>query len=191
MPFSCRCGTLAGVVSNAGAKNGMHVVCHCADCQDFAKVLGAQKYVLDTHDGTALYQTRCNRVTFTRGKERLACLHLTRKPTLRWYAACCDTPLANTFATGTLPYFTMLLANADIDARHALGPPIGHLFVQDAANPPAGEANMSILRLVASVIPRMAKDIVSGGRRRSPLFDPGTLQPVATPRRIADERAAT
>ncbi len=186
LQFGCSCGNVAGFARDAGPKNGMHVICHCTDCQQFAQVLGAQDRVLDQHGGTALYQTRCDTVGFTRGKEHLACLHLTEKPTLRWYASCCQSPLANTFATGKLPYFTLLLANADADACQQLGHPIGHLFVEDAADPPPGVTNMSMLRLLASVIPRMAKDFLSGGRRRSPLFDSATLRPISTPQRVAD-----
>jgi len=46
--------------------------------------------------GVALYQTRPDCVHIDDGAEHLACLRLSPKGLLRWYASCCDTPLANT-----------------------------------------------------------------------------------------------
>jgi hypothetical protein len=50
---------------------------------------------------------------------------------------------------------------------------------------------MSMGTLMRRFFPRMIKDIVSGDRRRSPLFDTKTLEPIAEPHRLtAEERQA-
>jgi hypothetical protein len=96
LSFSCRCGSVAGILIKPGPSVGDHVVCHCTDCQAFAKRLNAEDRILDLHAGTALYQGRCATMRLLGGRDLLACLHLTQKPTLRWYARCCDTPMFNT-----------------------------------------------------------------------------------------------
>ena len=132
LSFACACGTIAGTIHPATPNQGDHVVCHCTDCQALPAFLGATERILDDAGGTALYQSRCARLEFARGSERLACLHLTDKPTLRWYAMCCDTPMFNTYATGRIPYVTTILANCEAAGRDRLGPPLGHLFLEDA-----------------------------------------------------------
>ena len=135
-------------------------------------------------DGTDLYQGRAARVEVASGKDRLACLHLTDKPTLRWYAECCDTPLFNTYGTARIPYVTVLLANCESGWRDRMGGPLGHLFLQDATRPTGDAKAVAMPRLLARVVPRLLRDWLSGDRRRLAMFDPDTLRPIATPQRI-------
>lgn len=185
LPFACRCGAVQGLLVGAGPRAGDHVVCHCTDCQAFARRLGQADRILDANAGTALYQTRCAAMRITTGRDRLACLHLTEKPTLRWYAACCDTPMFNTYRTGRIPYITTLVANCDPQLRDALlGPPIGHLFTTEATGDIAHLTPMSMRAMMRRFFGRMVADVLSGDRRRSALFDPRTLAPIATPTRV-------
>ena len=191
MTFSCACGTVAGTIADVGPRQGDYVYCHCTDCQAVPKLLGAEERILERAGGTALYQTRCARLSFASGKDKLAGVHMTDQPTLRWYAGCCDTPLFNTYANGKLPYTTILLANCDEPGRAALGEPRGHLHLADAPGETRDLKPMSMSALLRSFFKRLVKDIVSGDRRRNPLFDPKTLEPIATPRRLtAKEREA-
>ena len=191
MTFSCACGTVVGTIADVGPKQGDYVYCHCTDCQAVPKLLGAEERVLERAGGTALYQTRCARLSFASGKDKLAGVHVTDQPTLRWYASCCDTPLFNTYANGKLPYTTILLANCDKVGRAALGEPRGHLHLADAPDETKDLKPMSMAALLRSFFKRLVKDIVSGDRRRNPLFDPKTLEPIAPPRRLtAREREA-
>lgn len=122
----------------------------------------------------------------SRGREKLACLHLTEKPTLRWYAACCNTPMFNTYANGSVPYITTLVANCDGERAAAiLGPAIGHLFLKEAIGDPGNVPRMSMPALLRRFFPRMIKDLMSGDRRRCELFDAITLKPIAKPTRLA------
>ena len=184
MTFSCACGTVAGTITDVGPKQGDYVYCHCTDCQAVPKLLGAEERILERAAGTALYQIRCARLSFASGKDKLAGVHMTDQPTLRWYASCCDTPLFNTYANGKLPYTTILLANCDRAGRAALGEPRGHLHLADAPDETTDLKPMSMAALLRSFFKRLVKDIASGDRRRNPLFDPKTLEPIATPRRL-------
>ena len=186
LSFACDCGTITGTL-HVRSGEGDHVVCHCTDCQDLTHHLGHAERVLDAHGGTPLYQTRCARMRIDTGREHLACLHLTDGPTLRWYAACCRMPLFNTFKNGKLPFITVQLAACEPAAREIVGPPRGHLFLDDgvgdtAALPPLGTAT-----LMRRFFVRAIRDLVSGDRRRAALFDPATLEPIAQPHRLIDE----
>ena len=185
--FSCACGAVSGTIAKATAAEGDFVYCHCSDCQSVPKYLGAQDRILEQAGGTALYQSRCARLSIASGKDRLAGLHMTDKPTLRWYATCCNTPMFNTYANGKIPYVTTLLANCDDVGRAALGEPVGHLFLEDAPGETEGLKPLSMNALLRRFFKRMLKDIVSGDRRRNPLFDSETLQPIAPPYRLSEE----
>jgi hypothetical protein len=185
--FSCSCGQLAGMLIAPGPANGDHLACHCTDCQNFARYLGADARVLQAHGGTQLYQGRCAKMRLTKGADKLACLHLTDKPTLRWYASCCRTPMFNSFANGRIPYLTTLVANCDPrQAETALGPVIGHLMLPDTINDPQAMPRMSFAKLMCRFFGRIIKDLVSGDRKRSPLFDPKTFKPISTPYRLTE-----
>ncbi|MDZ3833620.1 MAG: DUF6151 family protein [Sphingopyxis sp.] len=190
--FSCSCGEVEGRLLNAGPREGDHIVCHCSDCQGFARYLGAAERVLDGSGGTALFQSRCARMRLSKGRDRLASLHLTDKPTLRWYATCCRTPMFNTYANGRIPYVTTLVANCNAERRDdVLGPVIGHLFTEDAGRDVGDVPRMSMAKLMRRFFRRMVRDMISGDRRRSALFDAATLEPIAAPHRLTpDERQA-
>jgi hypothetical protein len=192
LSFACACGEVAGWLAMAGPQHGDHVVCHCTDCQRFAYHLGAGARVLDAAGGTSLYQSRCARMRLRNGRNRLACIHLTEKPTLRWYATCCNTPMFNTYANGRIPYVTTLVANCDRNCREdILGPAIGHLFTAEATENPGDVPRMSMSTLMRRFFGRMIRDVLSGDRRRSALFDAVTLLPIATPDRLVARAGAT
>jgi len=50
----------------------------------------------DSSGGAEFVAARAEHVAFEDGTEHLACLSLSEKGLLRWYAACCKTPIANT-----------------------------------------------------------------------------------------------
>ncbi len=188
LAFACECGTLTGTLLDVGHDQGDHVICHCTDCQDLTRHLGHAARVLDAHGGTALYQSRCARMRIDTGHDQFACVHLTDKPTLRWYAKCCGMPLFNSYATGKIPYITTQIAACDPATRDRLvGPPRGHLFTADAIGDTSHLRKMSMAILMRRFFPRMIKDIVSGDRRRCALFDAETLQPIAQPHRLTSE----
>ncbi|MCY4168476.1 MAG: hypothetical protein OXE82_09390 [Rhodobacter sp.] len=74
MGHSCRCEVRAEL-RGAMARNGSHALCHCADCQAFAKSPGVVG-VLDRNGGSAIYRALAGRLAFARGKLWLALAHL-------------------------------------------------------------------------------------------------------------------
>lgn len=185
LAFSCACGKVAGTLIDVGPGNGDRIVCHCSDCQNFTRHFGAADRILGPYGGTDLYQGRCAKMRLVKGAEHLSCLHLTDKPTLRWYASCCQTPMFNTYANGRVPYVTALLANCDqAQVEPMIGPVRGHLFLPKDDDILPDAPRMSMGKLMRRFFKRMVRDLISGDRRRSALFDPITLEPISPPYRL-------
>jgi hypothetical protein len=98
----------------------------------------------------------------------------------------------NSYANGRVPYLTTLLANCNPEqVKAALGPVIGHLSLPDQIDGMEDAPRMSFGKLMLRFFRRMIKDIASGDRRRSSLFDPVSLEPIAVPYRLTEaERCA-
>lgn len=94
IPLRCTCGKLQGQLATQPTSGRAR--CYCKDCQAYARFLGRQSEILDAHGGTDLIATLPAAVRFTAGLEQLACVTLTDKGPLRWYATCCRTPIGNT-----------------------------------------------------------------------------------------------
>ena len=185
LAFACQCGEVTGHIEGVSPVEGDYVVCHCTDCQDLTRYLGQADAVLDPYGGSHLYQSRCARVKLAKGKNALCTLHLTEQATMRWYTVCCKTPLFNTYANGKLPYVTTQLAACDRkEVDRLLGKPLGHLFTESAPVDAHHLPSLSFAKLMRRFFVRMAKDLLAGDRRKSALFDPSTLQPIAPPHRL-------
>ena len=90
----CRCGAVRGHVSLTAP--AARAVCYCKDCQAFAHYLGRPEDVLDEAGGTDIVATAPSQVRFEQGLDDLACMSLSERGLLRWYASCCSTPIGNT-----------------------------------------------------------------------------------------------
>jgi hypothetical protein len=104
----CSCGKLKGTLNHNSEVN--RCVCYCADCQAFARFLQREHEILDEMGGTSIFQMIPANITFTEGIENLTCMRLTTHGLLRWYAACCNTPIGNTPPTLN-PSFIGLIHN--------------------------------------------------------------------------------
>jgi hypothetical protein len=93
-PLRCRCGAVRGHVSLSAATS--RAVCYCKDCQAFAHFLGRADDVLDEAGGTDIVAAAPSQVRFEQGLDALACMSLSERGLLRWYASCCSTPIGNT-----------------------------------------------------------------------------------------------
>jgi hypothetical protein len=191
LPIGCACGELRAAARGVSARRGQRVVCHCDDCQAFAHWTGRASEVLDGYGGSEIFQTSPARLAITAGADRLACIRLTPRGLVRWYAACCRTPIGNTLATRQVPFVGLVLGKADPGPRDALLGPIrarGHAQFAKG-NPPDAHPTFPpsvIARLLW--IATVARQ--RGDHRRNPFFDSaGAL--VAAPRVLgADELAA-
>ena len=185
LPFRCACEQIAGSVRDTLPGRTTFVICHCSSCQAFARHFSAEKRILGDADGTELLQIPCASLRLDRGVDKLGCIHLTNKPTLRWYATCCDTPLFNSYKNARWPYITVLLANTEESARPPfVARPAGHLFLSNTDKPTAHLRAAFVPQLVGGVVKRMVRDVLSGDRKRTALFARETFAPIATPRRV-------
>ena len=197
LPIRCSCGAVAGHVAGLSRRNVNRVVCYCDDCQAFARHLGHPERVLDAHGGTDIVQTSAARVRFAQGSDRLACLRLSPKGLLRWYAGCCATVIGNTLATPALPFVGLVhtcLHDAHGTPRdEALGPIRGRAFLKcatgDASALRATKGSMAAMILRFGRIVAAAR--LRGDHKRSPFFDAHSGAPAAAPRILSeDERGA-
>ncbi len=179
--FQCRCGQLTGEV--ADTRSALHAVCYCRDCQAYAHHLGQADTVLDALAGTEVVGTHARNVSFTGGTEQLACVSLTGKGLLRWYARCCNTPLANTGRDRRMPYVGLvhscLRLGGEALEQPAFMPVQMHLETAGAqgGTPPRLGAWRQA-RALLGFMPRIALSRWTGSYRHTPFFD-GAGVPVA------------
>lgn len=192
LDFRCACGTVRGMLLAVSPEAGVRYVCHCDDCQAFTHFLKRADDVLDANAGTDVFQTPASRLRITHGAGHLACMKVTKGPLLRWYADCCNTPLANTYGTSKFSFMSVVLWRFDPDVRdRVLGPPSGHVWVKFAKGDMAGVKLASIPAMICRILARAVSARLSGDYRKNPLFDPRTGAPIAIPHQLtSDERAA-
>jgi hypothetical protein len=110
----CRCGSVWGNV-DFSKPSRVHVVCHCGDCQAYARQIG-------NPEATQIVQTTPAEVQFLAGTEHVRCLRLTRGGLTRWFTACCSTPLANTSRHSWMPFVGVMRCVLDVEDGALLGP---------------------------------------------------------------------
>jgi hypothetical protein len=185
LPVRCSCGALRGVARGVSGDCGNHIVCYCDDCQSFAHFLERAEQTLDAHGGTEIFQTSPARLEITAGADRLACMRLTHKGLLRWYAACCRTPIGNTLASRQVPFVGLVLGCVDHASRdEVLGPIRARLNTRFAKGNPgqAGASERVPLALIVRLLWLGFAARLRGDHRRSPFFDRTTGAPVSPPR---------
>ena len=168
-PLRCRCGTLTGLVSEPHrASRG---VCYCKDCQAFARYLGKANTVLDALGGTDIVATVPKYVTFNSGIASLACLSLTDRGLLRWYASCCKTPIGNTMRDFRVPYVGLVHAclgtPADIEA--SFGPVRLRVNTRSAKGRPKSMP-LSTARALFRFAPTVLLARLNGSYKTTPFF---------------------
>jgi hypothetical protein len=181
-PLQCRCGILKGYVSHPEAVN--RCVCYCSDCQAFGHFLGRAAEILDGQGGTDVIQTRPANVTFTAGKEALACMRLTEKGLLRWYATCCNTPVGNTLANFRVS-FVGLVHNCLDGAGGSLDDSFGPVRAYVNTKSAKGAVKSSTIGLISAIlklIGLVARARIDGSYKRNPFFFADTGTPIASPR---------
>ena len=188
IPIRCTCGSFRARLHNVGPKHGNRVVCYCNSCQAFAHYLGRADEILDQNGGSDIYQASPGRLEILEGKENLACVHLTEKPTLRWYTDCCKTPIGNTLNTSKLPFIGLLHSCLDSSAspdglNGLVGPVRGRVNGENARGDTSG------LKISDSASPSLYWQFfklitgakLRGEHKKSPLFDPETGRPIVKP----------
>ena len=176
------------MVHDVAPDRGNHLKCYCSDCQTAANVLGYQD-TLDNWGGTTVFQTIPRNVEFERGQRYLACLRLSPKGMLRWYAGCCNAPLFNVLPNSRIAMTGLNMARIAESDQAAFGPLAGVYSAKGAKNPPPDLKDRGIPKAFALVFWRAVKAQLRGDSA-APFFD-ANGQPVVTPRVLTlEERKA-
>jgi len=167
-PLHCRCGKLHGYVTPA--RSSRRAVCYCRDCRAYARHLGRAD-VLDAHGGTEVVAMHPRQIHFDNATT-LACLSMRRGGLLRWYAACCNTPIANTPRDPRVAYAGV------VHACLSPGPPpidasFGNTVVVVNAKSALGEVKESKLASIGAVVvlgSAILRARLTGSWRNNPFF---------------------
>lgn len=191
LDLGCTCGKVRGIARGVSPRSVNHCVCYCRDCQSFAHFLGRAADVLDAHGGTDIFQMSPASLEITTGLESIACMRLTPKGLLRWYAGCCRTPIGNSLPSSGVPFVGMIRTFVREPADTALGPVRGHGYPKSASGDrstlPQGGAPTVLL--IARMMTLLLRWRLRGHHRRSPFFHADTGRPIVEPRVLrAEER---
>jgi hypothetical protein len=186
LPLRCQCGRIRGVAGNVSPSSGFRFICYCRDCQAFARWLGRTDG-LDSAGGTGIFHMPPARVKLTAGLDALQCLCFSSK-VLRWYGACCRTPIANTAASPGFPVLGLINCFMDPQAGarsldKALGPPLCRLYQASATGPLPSDAPGPLSPgIFFRRVPKLLGWWARGLNRPTPFFDEQTKAPRAEPR---------
>lgn len=188
MQLRCRCGAVKGEMETSRAYT--RATCYCKDCRAYARFLG-QPGVLDSSGGTDVVATAPAGVRITAGSEQIACMSLSPKGLLRWYASCCRTPLGNTSRDPKMPYVGLVTVCFDAapEAMESAFGPAGRIVLNTkSATEPVSPTTLGFiaggLRIFAGLIGARLR-----GERASPFFD-ASGHPLREPEVISRERRA-
>ena len=181
-PLRCSCGAVRGAVEHE--RLASHSICYCPDCQAFARFLGREAELLDARGGCENIQALPKDVTFREGAQHLACVRLSETGMLRWYAACCNTPIGNTPATSKLPFVGLAracLENASSSVASSFGP-VRHCTFTSGAVGPTNPEPFGGAALVVWLIRNRLRARFTGGFSINPFFDTATDRPIVPPK---------
>jgi len=181
-PLQCQCGAVKGFVSHPQAAR--RTVCYCKDCQAFAHFLGRAGEVLDERGGSDVIQTLPKNVTFTQGIEALACMRLSPKGLLRWYASCCNTPIGNTLSSPNMSFIGLVhtcLENGGKSLSDSFGPVRAYVGTESAKGDPKPK-KIGLPSVLLWFVGTTLKARLNGDYKRSPFFVADTGAPIVTPR---------
>lgn len=189
-PLRCNCGKLTGTLKQT--KDINRCVCYCTDCQAFARFLKRHD-ILDEIGGTSILQTLPKHVSFVEGTENLACIRLTENGPLRWYAACCNTPIGNTAPNFKLP-FIGLIHNCLSAEQASLDETFGAIRMRVSTQDAIGEHKPKSIGFLAGTLRVMGMVIRSrfdGSYKTNPFFSPETGNPIVTPQVLSQDLKAS
>lgn len=195
MEIQCACGTLRVRLAAIPAHTPGRLVCYCDDCQTYLRHLGRAD-LLDANGGTEVVPTYPTDVSFLAGQEQLRCLRLSPRGTYRFYAACCQTPVANTRPDRPWAGFVraMFTGGGRGPAFEALLGPVKSRIMGRYAHgtPPEGTAQTFNAKAVATVLPFLIKGRLTGRAKPSPFFLADGHTPIVEPKvlTLAERRAA-
>lgn len=172
LTLSCACGKLTASATGVRRGGANRCVCYCQFCQAYARHLGQAEEVLDAEGGTEVMQFSPRHFRFTAGEENLACLRMTGKGALRWYAKCCNTPIANTAGSTKMPFVGVVRRAVTAPAGDALTKVVGPIRARIFLPPEMQQGkNWAQKRMMFRILRLLMSWKLRGDGKRSPFFD--------------------
>jgi hypothetical protein len=148
--------------------------------------------MLDAFGGSDVYQTTPSQLRIDSGADKLACVRLSEKGLLRWYTACCRTPIGNMVPRARSPFIAIIQPFMDPGEGKTLdqllGPPRLHMQKHGAtAALPRDVEQQSSMRGFVQLVSVLVKGLLFGRHKPSPFFTaegkPVVVPEVLTPAR--------
>lgn len=139
--------------------------------------------------GTEIIQTTSTNITFTEGVENLACMRLTARGLLRWYAACCNTPIGNTPPNFKFSFIGLIhncLSPEHGSMDEAFGPIRMHVHTRYAKGEVTQKSRgvaAGILRVTGMIL----RARINGSYKQTPFFAPESGAPIVTPKLLSPQ----
>lgn len=177
--FQCACGRITGRL--AQSSRALRGICYCKDCQNYARMTGQGAITLDAQGGTEVVATESRFVSLDQGKELLACHSLSETGLLRWYASCCQTPIANTLRNHRIAYVGLVheCLGSAADRERVFGPVQLHLNVHGATST-VRTSSLSKWIAISRYVPALLWSRISGAYQQSVFFD-AAGEPISAP----------
>jgi hypothetical protein len=182
LTLHCECGQVQGVVEPGEAY--VRATCYCTDCQAYARWLDTTG-LTDAQGGTDIVAMNPAAVRFTAGQDHIACMSLSDKGLLRWYASCCRTPLGNTPRDGKTPYVGMVgIALGPAQAVDQAYGPAGRVVINTgSAKGEVKKTPLGFIRGGIRILGGILRARLSG--QKPTLFFDAEARPIRTPQVIA------
>jgi hypothetical protein len=153
-------------------------VCHCKYCRAYQEHLGNGDELFDEFGGSEVFQMSPASIDISQGLEHVHCIKLTGKGALRFYAKCCNTPIANTMQNLNLPFAAVspscVVELRETQNRHDILGPVRYRLNGSSDNfltlPKTNTA--SKYGMLAHMAKMMVVMIVRGDAKRSPFRGP-------------------
>lgn len=181
MNIQCQCGSFRAKLSHFPTQTPGRMVCYCDDCQTYLHFLKKQN-LLDENGGTEIVPVYPINFHITAGAHHVRGVRLSNNGLYRWYASCCQTPIANTQAqlpwigllAGMLPYKNQQ------ERTQNLGKVKNRVLGKFAhGQPPLDTSSKFRLRDFLGLMPFILKGLLLGKSKNHPFLPPPKFEPIA------------
>lgn len=183
MEIQCECGAFRAQLRNFPRNTPGRLACYCDDCQTFAHHLNRTD-LLDSAGGTEVIPVYPAEVEILAGREVLKCLRLSPDGLYRWYAGCCNTPVAT--VRPNFPWVGMVHRVFTVKdpgyLERTLGAVRSRIMGRYArGTAPSGTAAKIDFKGFMLVLPFIIKGFVTGKVKASPFFAADGRTPIVPP----------
>lgn len=185
LPVRCQCGRVQGVLHHA--EHATSAICYCKDCQAYAAWLDKDGKQLDAQGGTHVLAVHPQQLAISQGMDAVACMSLSDQGILRWYAACCNSPVGNTPRNMKMAYvglFESFVAQSRQEIEQVCGP-VQLVSAPESARGTVAGSGWRAAKPILGIMRSMVAARLTGSYRRTPFFTadatPVKLPTVLTP----------